>query len=270
VIVSRNTSAAVIVLLHELATRERVRIGLAGASRVYVCRDQDELIDALARRPYALAVLAPVDARGAPRAPLVERLRRMHPSLPITVVCDLSLDACREIVSLTRAGVTNVLFEGAEDIGRALRAEVASARVRSVADEVLDVLGSRLARDAETLLHQCVEHGCRARTVEELALSIGVHRRTVFNRLAALGLPAPRQLLAWCRLFVAARALEDPSPSVARVAAIYGFGSSAGLCNMLRRHAGLTSEELRARGGLACLLELFAERFLARGATRIA
>ena len=63
-------------------------------------------------------------------------------------------------------------------------------------------------------LRYCLEHARRNITVEEVAAAMGVHRKTLVDRLKAAHLPSPRAMIGWCRLLMAARLLDDPGRTI--------------------------------------------------------
>jgi transcriptional regulator GlxA family with amidase domain len=94
-------------------------------------------------------------------------------------------------------------------------------------------------------------------TVADAAAALGVHRKTLVDRLATAQLPTPSAMIAWCRLTLAAQMLEDPARSVEQIALLLDFSSAASLRNMLKRYTGLSPREVRENGGLRCVLHAF-------------
>jgi AraC-like DNA-binding protein len=86
---------------------------------------------------------------------------------------------------------------------------------------------------------------------------MGVHRKTLVDRLKAAHLPSPRAMIGWCRLLMAARLLDDPGRTVEQVALKLDFPSGAALRNMFKRYTGLRTTEVRENGGVRCLLHAF-------------
>jgi AraC-like DNA-binding protein len=89
---------------------------------------------------------------------------------------------------------------------------------------------------------------------EGLARLLALPRRTVSDRLAASGFPAPQQLLAWGRLIVAAHLLEDAHRSADRIAAALDFPSGSAFRNACQRYLAATPSEIRQRGGAAYVI----------------
>ncbi|WP_284349209.1 helix-turn-helix domain-containing protein [Roseisolibacter agri] len=96
-----------------------------------------------------------------------------------------------------------------------------------------------------------------AMPVTEAARQLGVHRKTLRNRMEAAGLPAPADLRAWCRLFMAGRLLEEAGRTVESVAHQLEFSTGSALRNLIKRRTGLAPYMLREAGGLPYLIACF-------------
>ena len=234
----------------------RGRADLLTSGRVY------ELLAHLANNPVDLVIVAPWDAAGTRVAPVLRQVRDRLPSVPIAIYCTLTPDAVREVVALTKAGADEVIFHLADDNGVALWSRLLVSVYRRAAHEALDALHSVLPPEVEPIISYCLERAEVGVSVAEVAAAFHVHRKTLVNRMAAAGLPAPACLISWCRLLLAARLLEDPGRAVEQVALELSFGSGAALRNMLRRYTGLRPSELRDHGGMRCVVERFRQSAL--------
>jgi AraC-like DNA-binding protein len=96
-----------------------------------------------------------------------------------------------------------------------------------------------------------------APSVEAVARTLGVTRKTLVNRLARAGMPGPSAMLAWCRLLLAAVALEDEGRSVKSIALTLDFASAGAHRSMMKRYTGQQPNEIRASGGLAVVVAAF-------------
>jgi AraC-like DNA-binding protein len=185
----------------------------------------------------------------------VSSLRREFPSISIAVYTDCSPAAVRELLELSKVGVDEVLIRNVDDARTSLRNVVSAAKRRRADDAVLEVLTARTSEHVRPILEYILRRANRPITVEEVARGLGVHRKTLLNRLSAVGSPCPSALVSWCRLIAASRLLQDPGRSVEQVAQLVGFGSASALRNMLRRHAGMAPSEVRARGYCSDLVD---------------
>jgi AraC-like DNA-binding protein len=84
---------------------------------------------------------------------------------------------------------------------------------------------------------------------EKLARLLGVRRRALTERLTRAGFPSPQRLIAWGRLIVAGRLLEDPERKADAIALTLDFPSGSAFRNTCQRYLGATPQEIRARGG---------------------
>jgi AraC-like DNA-binding protein len=194
------------------------------------------------------------DYDGSPVLPTVRRLREEYPSVPVVMYLSMSAVASGAVMEYARAGVSQLVFHGLDDLKSALRSAVDAA--------IDQVSAAALGADFEAIvppsvmpfLRYCLEHARRDITVEEVAIAMGVHRKTLVDRLKAARLPSPRAMIGWCRLLMAARLLDDPGRTVEQVALKLDFPSGAALRNQFKRYTGLRTTEVRQNGGVRCLV----------------
>jgi AraC-like DNA-binding protein len=249
-----------------------LRARLAGALRgrepaVRFCATFDDARAALACGEVRALVVGACDAEGRPGPPLVERVRRDHPHVTVVAYCALArgdVGASAALVALVRAGAHAVLMRDVDDDPHALRAALRLAEQSCAAALVLDVVGGGLPAGVRPLVALYLRADRRPPAVGEAARVLGVHRRTLVNRMRAAGCPPPRALRTWCRVFVAARLLEEPGRTVESVALQLDFDSPSGLRNTLRRYTGRAPAALREAGGLQCALGAFTDACAAR------
>jgi AraC-like DNA-binding protein len=243
-----------------------LRARLAGALRgrgpaVRFCATAEEARAALARGAARALVVGACDGERRATAPLVERVRREHPHVTVAAYCALARGdpgASAALVALVRAGAHAVLMRDVDDDPHALRAALRLAEQACASELVLEAVGGALPPGVRPLVALYLRGDERPPEVGEAARALGVHRRTLVNRMRAAGCPPPRALRTWCRVFVAARLLEEPGRTVESVALQLDFDSPSGLRNTLRRYTGRPPAALRAAGGLRCALDAFA------------
>jgi AraC-like DNA-binding protein len=251
-----------------------LRARLAGAVRgrgpaVAFCETVGAARAALARGAVGALVVGARDAEGVPTAPLVEWARGAHPHVTVVAYCALGRGvpaASAALVALVRAGAHAALMRDVDDDPHALRAALRGAEQACAAQLVLESLGDELPSGVRPLVALYLRADERPPEVAEAARALGVHRRTLVNRMRAAGCPPPRALRAWCRVFVAARLLEEPGRTVESVAHQLEFDSPSGLRNTLRRYTGCAPAALRAGGGLRRALAAFGVACAARRA----
>jgi AraC-like DNA-binding protein len=237
--------------------RARIREAIPAATPVVIYERAADLLAAVRSGSVLFVILEPRDAAGTLTDAVARAICEGYPTVPVIAYGAPSPFASRDILALARAGVHELVLRGVDDVGIALRAALASATRRRTADHVMREIGPSVPTPARTLVRYFLEHAERAPTVSDVARALGVHRKTLVNRLRSAKLPPPSSLIGWCRLFIAARLLEDSLRTVEQVAHELDFPSGAALRNMLRRYTGLRPQDVREAGGLACMLEAF-------------
>jgi AraC-like DNA-binding protein len=116
------------------------------------------------------------------------------------------------------------------------------------------------ARRLLTAAAATVALGQRARY---LAASLHVSGRTLLRQTRQAGLPPPRRLLAWMRVLVAARLLDDPEETVVSAAERCGYTCASSLRRALESFTAMPPGRLRHSGAHATAMELFLEELSA-------
>jgi AraC-like DNA-binding protein len=235
-------------LLRGVETEIRVRNAVAGYASLVGCSTTAELIETARSSRVDAVLVEPWDNRGTPVSDAVRVLRGEFRSLPIAVYCRLEPLDAREIIALGKAGADVVVLRGYDALRRTLQELLARRRSRHIAPTVLPALEDALPPSVAPAIAYCLEHADGCLSVAMVARALSINRKTLANRLAVAGLPAPSAIISWCRLLLAARLLEDRARSVEDVALTLHFGSSAALRNMLRRYTGLRTEQIRTSG----------------------
>ena len=243
-----------VALVPDFEGRARVRRALSGGDVRFV-GGAEEMLEMVAVGGARAVIVSARDADGSATAPLVRRLREGFPATVIVGYCEYGRSD--DIPSLVRAGVDDLIFRGADDIRLVLTEVLARAEQHTMAGIVLGALRGEIPSIAHGILAYFLEHAGDPPTVAGAAEALGLHRKTLVNRMAKAHLPPPSALIAWARLLAAARLLEDAGRSVEQTAHVLNYESPNALRNMLKRHTGLRPREVRDRGGLRCVLELF-------------
>jgi AraC-like DNA-binding protein len=252
----RSRDGRVVALLASDEARLRLHAALGGRITALACRTASDVELAVRAESPDCVVVTPWDDSGRPSVPTVRRLRSRFPSLPIAVYCQLDARSAHEIAELTRAGADTVIISGYDDLGRRLRERLALGWSLRAAEEVLEALERWETPDSAPILAYCLHHATEPLTVQAVADALSIDPKTLGNRLAAAGLPPARHFISWCRLLCAARWLEHPEGTVEQAAFALHFGSGSALRNMYQRYIRLRPHEVRARGGLTCVLSL--------------
>lgn len=244
-------------LIRDPLSRARLTDALRGDAAVRDCNRLSEVTTMIEEGLASLAVIDHRDWDGSSTLPGIRRLRDDYPSVPIVMYLPWSSDLGPAVMDYVKAGVSQLVFHGVDDLRAALRGTLDAALDQVSAVMLGAELEPLVPPNVLPFLRYCLEHARRDITVEEVAGAMGVHRKTLVDRLKAAHLPSPRAVIGWTRLLVAARVLEDPGRTVEQVALQLDFPSGTALRNMCKRYTGLRMSEVRQNGGVRCLVHAF-------------
>ena len=247
----------VVALVSDRVARARVTEALRERGEVQFFDRTTDVWDAVVEGRARVVLVEPTDVGGRSTTPLIASLRMGFPNVPVIAYCDPRSVTSAQILDMARAGVNELVMRGVDDVRLALMAALDGAERHCAAERVVAMLGPRLPESIAPIVRFFLHNAARPVTVEDAAAALGVHRKTLFTRLAAAGYPPPSVLASWCRLLLASKLLEDPGRPIERVALDLDFSSGTALRNMLRRYTGLTPVEVRARDGFEHLYGLF-------------
>lgn len=226
--------------------------------------DRIERLDAaLQRAHFDVLVIEPTDAAGRPTETMIRSIRERFPRLSVLGHVVLKPGMSSHVLSFARAGVHELIVAGIDDSAMVLRHALQLASRRCLAEEVFSEIRASLPREAANLVRYCLEHASEAPTIDDISRALGVHRRTLVNRMQNAMLPPPSELWAWSRVLLAARYLEMPGRSVEWVALTVGYPSANALRNALKKYTGLVPSELREDDGFARATLAFRSALLA-------
>lgn len=253
-------SHRVVALVLGRQRRARIIAGVGSAGPVCFCQHRDELSVLAAHPETAVVITETRDSDDAPVAPVVARLTAGPRLVPVIAYVAWPGTTPDDIVDVVRAGASDLVREGFDDTGIALRTALRTATVHTAARVI--------ARDVQHVVPvavwQVVEYvlarADRDLSVADIARALGIHRRTVARRLKAAGVPGARSLIRWCRLMLAAWMLEGNARTVESVAYALEFDSAGALRNAFRRYAAVSMREVRCVGGFRRVVAAFADR----------
>jgi AraC-like DNA-binding protein len=183
--------------------------------------------------------------------------RQLSKHVPIVGYVDLTPTSAHSLIEFGRAGMDEVIVRNSDDLAARIGEVLERHNFRRTADLINRGVGRRRNELLEKIVSASLRNIAGPFTVSSLASELGIPRRTLCKRIADDGLPPPSQLISWCRLIHAAECLQSTNCSVESIGIGLGFGSAAGLRNMLRRHSGMCCRELRTSAGLTRLLTIF-------------
>jgi len=244
-------------LVRDPVSRARLTDALRNEGSLRYCERLSEVVTLVEAGLANLIVVDHRDYDGSPTLPSVRRLRDEYPSVPIVMYLPISAVVSGAVMEYAKAGVNQLVVQGVDDLHTSLRSAVDSALDQMSAVALATDLEPLIPSTIVPFLRYCLEHARRDITVEEVASAMGVHRKTLVDRLKAARLPSPRSMIGWCRLLMAARMLDDPGRTVEQVALKLDFPSGAALRNLFKRYTGLRTTEVRQNGGVRCLVHAF-------------
>jgi AraC-like DNA-binding protein len=229
----------------------RPSVGVPTAGVLHAFDRIEHLEAALERSHFDVLVIEPTDADGQRTERMIRSIRDRFPRLSVLGHVIMRPGISSHVLSFARAGVHELIVAGIDDSATVLRLALQRASQRCLAEEVYTEVSGELPREAATLVRYCLEHASEAPTIDDISRALGVHRRTLVNRMQHAMLPPPSELWAWSRVLLAARYLEVPGRSVEWVALTVGYPSANALRNALKKYTGLVPSELREEHGFA-------------------
>lgn len=255
-------------LVWDITSRARLAEAVRGWGHLHVCDRPSQLLALAENGLVEVAVLDMRDPWGNSTLQTVRTLTEDFPSIPVLLYWTMSSFASREVLEFAKAGVSELVLRDVDDDRGLLQGALRDASNKRSASEILDELSPLVPPHVAAMIRFCLENGRRALTVEDVAAGLNVHRKTLVDRLRAADLPSPSTVIAWCRLLLSAKALEDPGRSVEQVALMLDFPSGTSMRNMVKRYTGLRTGEVRENGGLQCVLHAFKRELQGAGARR--
>ena len=235
----------------------RLRSALRDRYTAVTCVDWEELLSACAGRPVSVAVVdlfpgvQTTDAFDALR-----QLKRRFPSVTVVLYTSVPPARPRDLFEAGRFGIDGLIVADHDDEPRRMVGIIEQAEARGV----LELLRPTVAdlkptvRDAllvaVTRAHQCL-------SPEGLAKILGIRRKVLSDRLVQAGFPTAQRLIAWGRLVVAAKMLEDHERTADSVALALDYPSGSAFRNTCQRYLHAAPQQIRARGGASYVISAF-------------
>jgi AraC-like DNA-binding protein len=235
----------------------RLRSALRDRYSLIMCGDWKELLQACADQPVSIAVVEVLsDGQTNAAFDALRQLKRCYPSVTVVLYVGVPPTRARDLFEAGRFGVDGLVLADMEDEPREMLARIEQAETRAVIELVRRELhGARpTVRDA-TLVSIGRAH--QRLSPDGLAKILGVRRKVLTDRLVQAGFPTAQRLLAWGRLIVAARLLEDDERSADSVAMALDYPSGSAFRNTCQRYLRATPHEIRARGGASFAIQAF-------------
>ncbi len=199
----------------------------------------------------------------------IRQLRALWTSLPLIGYAPVTAKAFRQGLHAASVGMDEIALHGWDTlpdvVGRVLRANGTRDMTAEIMRRVRGGIGT-MPDNASAIVGYCVEHARPGLTVEQLAVEVGLSRRTLAYRLRDARLPAPESLIMWTRLLVAAWLLRDPDCSVNAAARALGWREVSGLRSLTMSYLGCQPTVLRQPGAISQIVMTMAHLTAANGA----
>lgn len=167
-------------------------------------------------------------------SPKLRQILWSRPSLPVVAAMYLALERAPDASTLYDWGISDILDLSLETSPVAVWQRLRGSRARPLKKRVEDVLSPFASEYARNLIRASCEVAVEGGGAPELAQAFGVEPRTVAAWCAREGLPAPRRLLAWMRVMLAAILLEEHGRSVVNAARGAGYATDHALRRAMR------------------------------------
>jgi AraC-like DNA-binding protein len=256
--ISRSGETVVALVLRS-AERARIRAALRGTYEVQFVERANELswLVKNAQLRVAAVILEMRDADAHSTCDLVRQISLSDMSPPVLAYCRAGGERSGDIRDFVLAGVQELIFDGIDDAGVALRSVLDAARRAQIGERAATALMTTLPPILGAFVRYVTAHPDTQR-VADVADALGYHRKTLVNHCAQAVAPPPQELLAWCRLCVAAELLRTTPRTIESIAFQLDFPSDTALRNMMKRYTGLRASDVRTRGGMRCVMSALA------------
>jgi AraC-like DNA-binding protein len=249
-------------LLSDRSRQDRLRVALQARHHVVAAPTWSEFLAACDAAPIVAAVIDLHDY-AQPTFDALRQFRTRHASTAMILYVAVPPVKAEDVFEAGRFGFDAIIVAGRDDAPPTIQKVIERAMARGVGELLRPVVrvAPQVARDAALA---AVARAYERLSPETLCRLLGVKRRVLTERLAEAGLPAPQRLIAWGRLIMAARLLEDADRKVDAIALTLDFPSGSAFRNACQRYLGCTPQEVRVRGGAAYVIQAFAERLTPR------
>lgn len=237
--------------------QDRVRAALRDRHGLVECNSWAALLAACGRHAVTVALvdLFPAPSAVDPDADFdsVRQLKRRFPSVTVVLYTSSPPARPRDLFEAGRFGLDGLVLADRDDEPRRLRAILDQAEARGAIEFLRPALAGVRPTVRDALL-VAVTRAHQRLTPDDLARILGVRRKLLSERLGQAGFPTTQKLIAWGRLIVAARLLEDVERTADGVALALDYPSGSAFRNACQRYVGAAPHQMRARGGAAYVI----------------
>ncbi|HWK88421.1 MAG TPA: helix-turn-helix domain-containing protein [Longimicrobium sp.] len=226
------------------------RVGTRGFHCTFLS-NWDRLRQAVVNSPPAAILIVDPYVGTGERPSLSPELRTLlweFPSATVLAALEIRPGRSRDLRTLGEWGVTDIISLAEEDTQEAVYRRLRSVEGRSLQGLLDRTLPQNLSGRGRMLLMTAAEVVSVGGKGRDLARRLHLSERTVLRWCERSGLPAPRRLLAWMRILLAASLLDDPGRTVLSVAGACGYSSDSSLRRALQDFLGIGPSALRREG----------------------
>lgn len=251
-----------VLLLHEDSVlRAQLKTGAAGRQwQVTEVQNWEALSDKVRSAPASsIVVVDPyygMDRQHGMSIELAALLNRF-PSLTVAAALAVVPGRLDDLRKLGEWGVVQVIDLEEEATSWAVLYRLNEARGRPLIALIETVLPVNTGGGARSILRAAARVVIDGGAGSDLARALHITPRTLLRWCRKAGLPAPRKLLAWLRMLLAAELLDDPGRSVMDAALACGYASDGSLRNAMRNFLDQSPTGLRERGAFGAAAEEF-------------
>jgi AraC-like DNA-binding protein len=264
---------SLLVLHSNGAFREHLRrLGVRGYQCAFVAT-WDRLREAVVEAPpTAILVVDPYSPATPGSCRLSSDLRSLlleFPSATVLAAMDVPPGRSGDLRTLGEWGVTDVICLDEDDTPEAVYRRLRSVEGRTLQALLQRTLPPMMSGRARMLMMTAAEVVSVGGKGRDLARRLHLSERTVLRWAERAGLPAPRRMLAWMRILLAAVLLDDPGRTVLSVAHACGYSSDSSLRRAMQDFLGTGPSALRKEGAFGRASRVFlGELSITRAARR--
>jgi AraC-like DNA-binding protein len=246
----------VIALLLSRVTQARFSRVIGQHELIFVSSIEALRKTVFSRRRTTTIICETRDTDGVPVAPLLREISVRLPAIALIGYCPRSAPSA-DVLALANSGIDELVQEGIDDEGMALKAAYRGSIEACAARRILALVKDDIPPSLRSLARYCLAYPREDHSVVGLARALGVDRKTLLNHASRSRFMPPSTLATWCRLLLAVAMLEATHEPVEHVALALDFASPSAFRNACRRYIGQKPSEWRMDGSLTLVAERF-------------
>lgn len=251
----RGVRPQVISCLQDPQARSRLQIAFEGL----VIEDASpstllEAIDSASLKTLGTVVVVGIQAIER-LGPSLANMRIRHPHTAL--LGWIPPNETRRAFELGQAGFDVLVMQGIDDQPAGVRRRTEQALSRILLGSIVEDLVSHVPPLSRGMVHSAFMQLNHVKTTLALASSLGMTLQALRCALRKVRLPPPQRLMAWCRLLLASRLLEERGRSAESVAFFLDYSSAPAFQNACRRLLHVTPGDVRRAGGFSFAIAQF-------------